>query len=111
MAVVHKTLEEIKAHKPKINRAKILATTENDIRKHMREDEDDLDISAAALALSPKTLRLKHGMTQEQFAEALRIPVATLRNWEQGRVEPDPAAKSLMRVFAKNPKAVLGALA
>jgi hypothetical protein len=38
-------------------------------------------------------------------------PVATLRNWEQGRVAPDPAAQSLLTVFAKNPKAVLDTLA
>ena len=110
MDIVRKSLTAIKASKPKVNRAKILATTEADIERAMCEDDEDFNASDN-FDVSPKTLRLKHKMTQEQFAEALRIPVATLRNWEQGRVEPDPAAKSLMRVFAKNPKAVLGALA
>jgi putative transcriptional regulator len=50
-------------------------------------------------------------MTQEQFAEALRIPLATLRNWEQGRFAMDPAAKSLLRIVAKDPKAAFKALA
>jgi hypothetical protein len=34
------------------------------------------------------------------FARALRIPLATLRNWEQGRVRPDPAARSLLTIVA-----------
>ena len=50
-------------------------------------------------------------MTQDQFARALRIPVSTLRNWEQGRVLPDPAARSLWAIVAKNPKAALKSLA
>ncbi len=51
------------------------------------------------------------GMTQAQFARALRIPLSTLRNWEQGRVLPDPAARSLLAIVAKNPKVALRALA
>jgi DNA-binding transcriptional regulator YiaG len=39
------------------------------------------------------------------------IPVATLCNWEQGRVLPDPAALSLLTVVAHNPKARFKALA
>jgi putative transcriptional regulator len=50
-------------------------------------------------------------MTQAGFARALRIPLATLRNWEQGRVLPDPAARSLLTLVARNPKAAFKALA
>ena len=35
--------------------------------------------------------RKAHGWTQVQSAEALDVPVATLRNWEQGRTRPEPA--------------------
>jgi putative transcriptional regulator len=79
----------------------------------MIEDGEDADAPAEGFAPSAKTLRLRlqHGMTQEQFAAALHIPVATLRNWEQARVVPDPAAQSLLTVFAKNPRAILEALA
>ena len=56
-------------------------------------------------------LRTRLGMTQTEFARALRIPVSTLRNWEQGRVLPDPAARSLLAIVARNPKAALKALA
>ena len=33
-------------------------------------------------------------MTQEEFAEAYRIPIGTLRDWEQGRTEPDQANRA-----------------
>lgn len=51
------------------------------------------------------------GMTQEEFAAALGIPVATLRNWEQGRNAIDPAARSLLILVARDPEGTLAALA
>ena len=50
-------------------------------------------------------------MTQEAFAAALQVPLATLRNWEQGRFDPDPAARALMTIVAANPRLALAALA
>jgi putative transcriptional regulator len=50
-------------------------------------------------------------LTQEQFAEATGIPVATLRNWEQGRHAIDPAAKALLILIARDPEAALATLA
>ena len=38
------------------------------------------------------------------------VSVATLRNWEQGRRTPDGPALALLRVAARNPKAVIEAL-
>lgn len=58
----------------------------------------------------PRAVRAQLGMTQDQFAELLGVPVGTLRNWEQGLRKPAGAAKSLLRVAAKHPKAVLDAL-
>jgi putative transcriptional regulator len=42
-------------------------------------------------------------LTQEQFAELTKIPIATLRNWEQGRTEPDAAARAFFRVVMRIP--------
>ena len=50
-------------------------------------------------------------MTQEEFAVAFGIPVDTLRDWELGRTEPDPAARSYLRVIASDPDLVRKALA
>jgi putative transcriptional regulator len=58
----------------------------------------------------PRSVRSRLGMTQEQFATMLGVPIGTLRNWEQGHREPDGAAKALLRVAAKYPKVVRDAL-
>lgn len=98
--------------KPRIDRARIDAISEADIRRHMREDDqEDAALSSFAPVIPPQVLRKRLGMTQAQFARALRVPLSTLRNWEQGRVMPDPAARSLLTIVAKNPKAALRALA
>jgi putative transcriptional regulator len=57
-----------------------------------------------------KTIRRALGMTQEEFAERYLIPLGTLRDWEQGRTEPDQAARAYLRVIAKEPETVSRAL-
>src|SRR5438067_1119621 len=110
--MVRRSAEAIGRVKPRINRAKIHSTTEADIQRHMREDgQDQIDLTGFAPIIPPQLLRQKLGMTQAEFAKALRIPRATLRNWEQGRVVPDHAARALLVIVAKNPKAALAALA
>jgi len=112
MAIIRRTMENIRRMKPRINRAKIDATTEADIRRQMREDgQDEGDFTNFTLVVPPQVLRKRLRMTQAEFARALRIPLATLRNWEQGRVLPDPAARSLLTIVARNPRAALRALA
>jgi len=57
-----------------------------------------------------KTLRRALGLTQEEFAERYRIPPGTLRDWEQGRTEPDQAARAYLTVIAHEPQRVAHAL-
>jgi len=112
MALVRRTMESIRRLKPRINRGKIDATAEADIRRQMREDNHNgTDLAGFMPVIPPQSLRKRLGMTQQEFAKALRIPLSTLRNWEQGRVLPDPAARSLLAIVGKNPKAALRALA
>ena len=112
MAIVRHTMENIRRMKPRINRAKIAATTEADIRRHMTEDDQgETDLTEFAPVIPPRVLRKQLHMTQSEFARALRIPLATLRNWEQGRGLPDPAARALLTIVARNPRAALKALA
>ena len=49
-------------------------------------------------------------LTQEQFAAAFHIPIGTVRDWEQGRYEPDAAARAYLKVIAREPQAVQKAL-
>jgi|ERR1700683_440290 len=112
MASIRRTIESIRRMTPRIDRAKIDATTEGDIRRQMKEDgQDENDLADFAPIIPPQVLRKRLRMTQAEFAKALRIPLATLRNWEQGRVLPDPAARSLLTIIARNPQAALKALA
>ena len=107
------TLDEIRASRPQADRSKIEATTEADIARHMIEDGEDPDADLGAFVedLQPARIRAQLGMSQTEFAAALTIPVATLRNWEQGRVHPDPAARAVLRVVAREPRLALAALA
>jgi putative transcriptional regulator len=54
-----------------------------------------------------KAIRNEMGLTQVQFAALLGISVNTLRNWEQGRREPEGPAKVLLLVAAHRPEAIL----
>lgn len=97
----------------RIDRAKVEATTEEDIRRHMAEDGFDPDKPFDGLReiVPVATLRHRTGLSQEQFAKALRLPLATLRNWEQGRTPPDPAALSLLALVADDPERAMRVLA
>jgi putative transcriptional regulator len=53
-----------------------------------------------------KKLRERLGLTQEAFAATYRIPVGTLRDWEQRRKNPDAPARAYLIVIARNPDAV-----
>lgn len=50
-----------------------------------------------------KTLRRALGLTQEEFASRYGIPIGTLRDWEQGRTEPDQAARAYLNLIARDP--------
>jgi putative transcriptional regulator len=57
-----------------------------------------------------KIIRRALGISQEDFAARYRIPIGTLRDWEQGRVAPDQAARAYLTVIARDPEAVRKAL-
>jgi putative transcriptional regulator len=58
-----------------------------------------------------KTVRTTLGLTQEEFAERYKIPIGTLRDWEQSRVEPDAPARAYIQVIAGDPDGVIRSLA
>ncbi len=53
-----------------------------------------------------KTLRRALGLTQEEFSARYHIPLGTLRDWEQGRSQPDQPARVFLSVIARAPKEV-----
>jgi putative transcriptional regulator len=57
-----------------------------------------------------KIIRRALGLSQEEFAARFHIPIGTLRDWEQGRAEPDQAARAYLTVIASAPEIVSNAL-
>ena len=57
-----------------------------------------------------RTLRRALAMTQEEFATRYHIPLGTLRDWEQGRTQPDKPARAYLTVIAHDPEGVRRAL-
>ena len=75
-----------------------------------------LEFKRKAVALSQlpdvevQAVRAKLGASQARCALMIGVSVATIRNWEQGRRTPERPAVALLRVAARNPKAVIQAL-
>ena len=53
-----------------------------------------------------KQIREQYALSQSEFAALLGVSIKTLQNWEQGRRTPHGAARVLLQVAAKHPKAV-----
>lgn len=90
--------------------------TERDILKAARGDPDAQPLTSARLrSMKPvprtKTMRLALRMSQPEFAARYRIPIGTLRDWEQGRSEPDQTARVLLHLIANDPDGVARSIA
>ena len=70
----------------------------------------DAEFARAKRVPRAKTLRRTLGLTQEEFAARFQIPIGTLRDWEQGRTEPDQPARAYLRAIAGDAVAVHRAL-
>jgi putative transcriptional regulator len=66
----------------------------------------DIDMPRAA---DVPAIRKTLGLSQPEFARFMGVSVATLRNWEQERREPQGPARSLLLVAKKQPEAVIKA--
>ena len=71
--------------------------------ENARGVEFDADDPADVLRAARKAL----GMSQARFAELIETPVATLRDWEQGRYRPPGSVMVLCLIALKNPDALL----
>jgi putative transcriptional regulator len=56
---------------------------------------------------SVTSIRERTGLSQARFAQLLGVSVRTLQEWEQGRRAPSGAARTLLLIAAKNPRALL----
>jgi putative transcriptional regulator len=69
--------------------------------------QSDTDWGRVAAVPDVKAIQAKTKLSQMKFAEKLRVPVATLRDWEQHRRSPDVPAPALLGLVDADPKAAL----
>lgn len=58
-----------------------------------------------------KKIRARLGLSQERFAQTYGFALSAVRDWEQGRRQPERSARILLRVVEREPEAVTRALA
>ena len=76
-----------------------------------RADKDAQPLTGADLnrmkpTPSAKIIRRALELTQEEFAVRFHIPLGTLRDWEQGRAEPDQPTRAYLTLIARDPDRV-----
>ena len=54
-----------------------------------------------------RSVRVKTGLSQEEFSRTFGLPLATYRKWEQGQRAPTDASLLLLHVIDQHPKTVL----
>jgi putative transcriptional regulator len=79
-------------------------------RAHARGEKSGVRIHTVKVP-DVRAIRRKLHMSQEEFAATYRIPLPTLKNWEQGRRSPDAPAAAYLQAIAKRPHEISAALA
>ncbi len=80
------------------------------------DDPEDFDVTEEALergyrSRTIRRTRIALGLTQAEFAARFRVPVGTLRDWEQARSTPPDFAVAYVQVIARHPEMVAEAVA
>jgi putative transcriptional regulator len=104
----------------KFDWSRVDAMTDKDIARQIASNPDAAPDMTEALKngamrrpIKPKQIRAvrrKTGLSQSRFAARLRLNVATVRNWEQGRTRPDGAAITLLTLIDRLPKMIMQTL-
>jgi putative transcriptional regulator len=96
--------------------ARLRAMTDEEVTAAAMSDPDARPLTPEQLRAARrvpriKTLRRALALTQEEFAVRYHIPLGTLRDWEQGRCEPDQPARAYLTIIAHDPEGVKRTLA
>jgi len=120
MAIIKSDSKKAAEMLKKFDWSRIDAMTDKDIARQIASNPDAApDISRALRngefrrPIKPaqiKAVRRKTGLSQSRFAARLRLNVATVRNWEQGRTQPDGAAVALLTLIDREPKLAMRTL-
>jgi putative transcriptional regulator len=77
--------------------------TENPVCRHDSKSSVLSSVNVPPVA----EIRKKTGLSQSHFATLLGVSLRTLQDWEQDRRAPSGAARTLLLIAHKNPKALL----
>lgn len=75
-----------------------------DLRQALAEAKARTGRMTTPAQLLVREAREKSGLTQQAFAERIATPVATLRDWEQGRFAPPGGVLCLLRLIVRHPE-------
>jgi putative transcriptional regulator len=71
-----------------------------------QEEQEPASSLQLTYAIDVAAIRHKTGLSQAVFARRIGVPVATIRNWEQGRRSPQGPARILLALLDRNPRVV-----
>jgi putative transcriptional regulator len=79
-------------------------------------DPEDFDVTAQGLERGQRARLIRKtrtdlGLSQAEFATRFRVPVGTLRDWEQARVTAPDFAVAYVKVIGQHPEMVAQAVA
>jgi len=85
--------------------------TQEAVEKAAQADRDARPLTQADLKRMKRTpqakvIRRALELTQEEFSACYHIPLGTLRDWEQGRAEPDQPTRAYLTIIASDPDRV-----
>lgn len=94
--------------------SKVAALTPEQIHAAALSDPDaqplPTDMRGLTKVVNVKKLRERLGMTQETFADTYRIPIDTLREWEQRCSNPNGRHRDFLLAIAQSPEVVAALL-
>ncbi len=108
----------------KVDWGKVDATTEADIARHAREDgtqtpsdrewqkmvREGRVVFVPPAKVDVRSIREKLDLSQSEFAARFGFTAGAVRQWEQGRRQPQGPARVLLTIIAREPGAVSRAL-
>lgn len=109
MTVTPESLARVKAE---VDWDRVNGMTDDEIEADIARDPDAAPLTDAdGMAMRIQMIRKRLGLSQSQFAKEFRIPLATLKDWEQARRQPDSAAWAYLLVIENDADAVRRVLA
>lgn len=102
----------MKSRKTPDEEAEHLAESLEQALRYLQGDPSDVTIHRFKIRVPdvPK-LRTALGLTQDELADRIGVPVATLRNWEQKRRHPTGPARVLLNILEREPATIMAMIA